>query len=740
MSRLHRSRLALAAALLLPAAAVRAQDRPCDRSSRALVPSRDLYCIELIAAPRTPDAAGRVELGLGRGPFTVPVTVDGRLRFHPTILLEHLPPPATLGPFTTYVAWLAPSEMYPLTRLGAVANGRTSLPTVDTEKFVVLVSAESSAEVEAPRGPVVLRGQSPSTRLQPPDMLQFAIGAMVDSARRGAPMSHEVSHDTSHHEMHDPSSSATARDVARWTTVPMMPGLQMLPAEMALRPAEGAYLPATPTGGAPRARSRETVRLRTGDTLRLVAGLVTRTFKGRPYTVYGFNGQYPGPLLDVAQGAEIIVELANALDQPTAVHWHGVRLDNRFDGVPGLTQAAVPPGGRFVYRVRFPDAGIYWYHPHVREDVQQDLGLYGNIRVRSPRPDYFGPAHREEVLLLDDLLVNDADGLVPFGASSPTHALMGRFGNLFLVNGEPSYTLRVRRGEVVRFLLTNVSNTRTFNLSFGRGARIKLVGSDVGNYERESWVESVVIAPAERYVVHVRFDEPGEAALLNRVRGLDHLFGRFFGEAETLGVVRVSDDRAVPALAASFGALRVDSAASAGVAKYRRSWARWLAREPDRSLVLTLRTRDLPFATRRLMELDSIYFAPVEWSGTMPMMNWASTGRQVTWVLRDPATGRENMDVHWRFRRGETVKLRLVNERRSFHAMQHAIHLHGQRFLVLAVNGEPSDDVAWKDTALIPAGAVVDLLVEMMNPGQWMLHCHIAEHLSADMMMAFTVE
>ena len=114
--------------------------------------------------------------------------------------------------------------------------------------------------------------------------------------------------------------------------------------------------------------------------------------------------------------------------------------------------------------------------------------------------------------MLDDILVGD-DGLVPLGLESPTHALMGRFGNTFLVNGEPDYRLSVGRGEVVRFFLTNVSNTRTLNLSFGDGARMKVVGGDVGNFEREAWVESVVIAPAERYVVHVRFDRPGPAAL-----------------------------------------------------------------------------------------------------------------------------------------------------------------------------------------------------------------------------------
>jgi FtsP/CotA-like multicopper oxidase with cupredoxin domain len=144
--------------------------------------------------------------------------------------------------------------------------------------------------------------------------------------------------------------------------------------------------------------------------------------------------------------------------------------------------------------------------------------------------------------------------------------------------------------------------------------------------------------------------------------------------------------------------------------------------------------------TERFMQLDSIYFAPVEWSGTMPMMNWASTAREVQWILRDPATGRENMDIAWRFRRGEPLKIRLVNERRSFHGMQHPIHLHGQRFLVLAVNGVPTDDLAWKDTVLVPAGSVVDILVDPANPGRWMLHCHIAEHLAAGMMMQFTVD
>jgi suppressor of ftsI len=492
--------------------------------------------------------------------------------------------------------------------------------------------------------------------------------------------------------------------------------------------------PFLPSGEAPAAHPRQTVRIRSGDTLHLEAGQVRRSLKGRTYTMYAFNGQYPGPLIEAVRGSELTVIFRNRLPHASTVHWHGLRLDSRSDGVPDLSQSAVPPGGLFTYHLRFPDAGIYWYHPHVREDIQQELGLYGNMLVRPDSGAQYGPANREAVLMLDDILVND-DGLVPLGLESPTHTLMGRFGNVLLVNGEPRYQLSVKRGEVVRFYLTNASNTRTFNLSLP-GARLKVVGSDAGPFAREAWVESVVIGPAERYVVHARFDRPGPTALVNKVRGLDHLYGRFFAETDTLGVVEVGGGRTREDLSPSFDALRTDTAASGELERFRRR-AEGARQE---ALILTLETRDLPAVTNRLMQLDSIYFSPMEWSGTMPMMNWASTGRQVRWILRDPSTGRENMDVAWRFRRGEPVRIRLVNERRSFHAMQHPIHLHGQRFLILSVNGVPDEHPVWKDTVLLPAGSVVDILLDASNPGRWMLHCHIAEHLSADMMTRFDVE
>ncbi len=124
----------------------------------------------------------------------------------------------------------------------------------------------------------------------------------------------------------------------------------------------------------------------------------------------------------------------------------------------------------------------------------------------------------------------------------------------------------------------------------------------------------------------------------------------------------------------------------------------------------------------------------------MPMMDWLSSGTEVEWLVREPATQRENMDIAWRFRRGDVVKIRLANDRHTLHSMQHPIHIHGQRFLVLARNGVANDNLVWKDTMLLPAGATADILLELSNPGRWMLHCHIAEHLEAGMHMVFTVD
>jgi hypothetical protein len=401
---------------------------PCDPApATGIHPSGDLYCIPLHPAAGLDGARGTATLDWIPGPFTVAVTPDGRHRYALTLTVEGLPEPATLGPYSHYVAWAVTPVFDTVVRLGRITNGRTTLGEISLDRFLVLVSAEASATPPERTGRLVLRGESASNRMRPPDVTEFVIGA----APRGSP-------DHAHHG--EPDSLG-------WTMVPMPADLQMLPREMLFRPGVRAYLP-TGTAATPDARPREVVPLADGDTLELEAGLVRRQVAGRSFVMYGFNGQYPGPLLVVTQATEITVVFRNRLDQPSTVHWHGLRLDNRFDGVPGLTQdRRWRPATTSPTDCTSRDAGIYWYHPHVREDIQQDLGLYGNILVRSPHPDAWSPAHREEILILDDLLVGD-DGLVPYGLEEPTHALMGRFGNVMLVNGEPDWRTTARPGEV----------------------------------------------------------------------------------------------------------------------------------------------------------------------------------------------------------------------------------------------------------------------------------------------------
>jgi FtsP/CotA-like multicopper oxidase with cupredoxin domain len=312
---------------------------------------------------------------------------------------------------------------------------------------------------------------------------------------------------------------------------------------------------------------------------------------------------------------------------------------------------------------------------------------------------------------------------------------MGRFGNVLLINGEPKWETRIRRGEVVRLFLTNVSSTRVFNLSFQGAARMKVVASDLSRYEREAWVDNVTIAPAERYVVDVLFDRTGDIQLVNRVRAIDHIQARFFEDPTVMGVVHVSSTAASPDHRVAFERLRQNAEVANEIERYRESFKRPI----DHELIVTLRAGDLPFPLRPLLNFESVYRNPVEWSGTMPEMDWIVSGRTAQWLLRDPATGRENMDIDWKFRVGDVVKLRLVNDRGALHAMQHPIHIHGQRFLVLSVNGVPNENLVWKDTVLLPTGFVAEILLELSNPGKWMLHCHIAEHIESGMRMVFEV-
>lgn len=514
---------------------------------------------------------------------------------------------------------------------------------------------------------------------------------------------------------------------------------------------------ATPTSPVP-------VDVEDGATFTLRVAPVTKWIEGRPHEMLAYNGSIPGPTLRVRQGSQISVAVTNATDTDTTVHWHGLRLENRFDGVPHQTQAPIRPGGTYRHRLTFPDAGLYWYHPHVREDRAQELGLYGNVIVDPSDASYWPQVDREIVLTLDDILIEDG-AIAPFDVQQATFTAMGRYGNVMLVGGETHRRFAVGLGEAVRLYLTNTANTRVFRLAVP-GARVKLVGGDAGRYEREEWVATVVIAPSERAIVDLQFDEPGPFALQHLTPGRTYVLASF---DVTAGAGRPSGDR--------FDHLRVN----AEMVAERARAAEYVLAPPDRVLALVAEmdvvepdvegpvvfscpmhpavvqevAGSCPRCGMKLLPRaagsdpapapahdhahEDAMEGGIEWEDLMLEVNRTTTTSNMRWKLVDRATGAQNGDIDWTFTTGDQVKLRIVNEMASDHPMHHPFHIHGERFLVLARDGEEEPNLVWKDTVLIPTGQVVDLLIDASNPGVWMAHCHIAEHMEAGMMLAFRV-
>jgi FtsP/CotA-like multicopper oxidase with cupredoxin domain len=537
----------------------------------------------------------------------------------------------------------------------------------------------------------------------------------------------------------------------------------------------------TDPAGLPEADRPQLLELADGDTLELEIGPVAKRLGDSTVRMLGYNRSIPGPTLKVRQGSEIVVHVRNQGDLEATVHWHGLRLENKYDGVPHETQAPIPVGGEFTYRIQIPDAGLYWYHPHIREDYTQELGLYGNILVEPAEPDYWPPADRELVLTLDDLLLEDGR-IAPFSRTETSYAAMGRFGNVMLTSGEPDLRLEARAGEVVRLWLTNTASTRVFNVALP-GARMKLVGGDSGRVEHQELVDQVLLGPSERAVVDVLVDRPGELTLEHRTPD----------RAYRLATVAVGEQRAgASAAAEQFAVL----GHAPELAAERRQLDGWLAADPDKVLALVAQMDDpaampdsagpvtyvcpmhpevtstepgrCPKCGMKLLAADTATMAAgghdaasmehgghdddhgehqghgaaggIEWEDDMVEVNRLTTTATMHWKFLDRTSGTDSPAIDWGFRVGDRVKIRLVNEMDSDHPMHHPFHLHGAgRFLVLARDGVAEPNLVWKDTVLVRTGQVVDILFDVTNPGLWMAHCHIAEHMQSGMMFSFNV-
>ncbi|HSP38033.1 MAG TPA: multicopper oxidase domain-containing protein [Frankiaceae bacterium] len=567
----------------------------------------------------------------------------------------------------------------------------------------------------------------------------------------------------------------------------------------------------TDTTGLPAATETSIVELADGDTFHLTIAPVVKHIGGSPVRMLAYNGSIPGPTLRVRQGSQIHVHVVNHTEMETTVHWHGLRLENRFDGVPHETQVPIPVGGEFSYTLQFPDAGLYWYHPHVREDYGLEMGLYANILVDPVDEDYWPTVDREALVTVDDLLLEDGK-VAPFSRSHVTYTAMGRFGNILLASGQTDLTLDARVGEVLRLYLTNTANTRVFNVQVP-GLRMKRVGGDSGRYEHEEWVDQVLLAPSERAVIDVLPKQPGELTLLHGTPDRTY----------QLATIAVRDDDGRSAAAGAFDRLRTNPDLRAE----RTRIVPYLEAEPDKILAFVAQmdmgepAGDGPVSYACPMHPEVVsdepgrcpkcgmkllaqaapaaYVCPmhphitddhpskcsecgmklvaaalvtgagdhhmpeqragehdahqhehahgsgtgegIEWEDDMVEVNRLTTPDNMSWQLVDHSDGAVNHHIDWRFRVGDQVKIRLVNEMDSDHPMHHPFHIHGAgRFLVLTRNGEVESNLVWKDTVLVRTGEMVDVLLDVSNPGLWMAHCHIAEHAQSGMMFSFTVD
>lgn len=516
--------------------------------------------------------------------------------------------------------------------------------------------------------------------------------------------------------------------------VVVLSGVFLFSRQQSNTPQKGEFSTAVNQASSP--KQQETVNLKDGDTYNLTASVVKKSINGQEMKMLAYNGSIPGPLIKVPQGAQITLKFTNNADVDSTIHSHGVRVDNKFDGVPDITQDPVKPGQSFTYTLKFPDAGVYWYHPHIREDYAQELGLYGNFLVTPSTPDYWAEVDREEALFLDDILIENGQ-IAKFDKSVVDHTLMGRFGNTMLVNGDDKYKLSVKQGERVRFYVTNAANTRTFNFAIPN-TRMKLVGSDNGKYEQEEWIGSVTIGPSERQIIEIWFDKNGQYQIVNQTSDKTY----------TLGTIAVQQN---PVTTSYFLVPRVNQDYIDSLASLRPQFDKPV----DKSLKLTLQMGPSNTSTNnnssmgghmmgndQMMENTQMTMGDIqkiEWEDDMGMMNAQSTKDSLKWKLVDIATNKENMDIGWQFKKGDVVKMKIFNDDKSMHPMQHPIHIHGQRFLVLSTNGVKNNNLVWKDTTLIQTGDTVELLVQMDNPGDWVIHCHIPEHMEAGMMSEFKV-
>lgn len=404
---------------------------------------------------------------------------------------------------------------------------------------------------------------------------------------------------------------------------------------------------------------------------------------GREIDVWAYNGQVPGPTLRVRLGDTLRVRFTNRLPQSTTVHWHGVRVPNAMDGVPGVTQPPIEPGESFVYEFEPKDAGTYWFHPHIRSSEQVERGLFGVLIVDDAEPT---PYPRDELWVLDDLLLGRDGQIAPEFNTRHDLAHDGRWGNAVVVNGKRLPELHVAPGERLRLRLLNVANGRVFLPDFAP-LETKIIAVDGRATAEPIDGARFELAPGNR----IDLDVVVPASLAGkRITVRDRFTRRPIDLAE---IVVSGEPVETPGFAAPVAPLLADVAS--------------VPTEPP-PLELRLNAR----------------------SGGPFGIEWTINGKAMS-----HAGGHHAADERYELRLNEPRRLRFVNDSYRLHPM----HLHGMFFQLVSRNGGAVYEPFTRDTVLVHPKESVEVVAIPADPGLWMAHCHVLEHAEAGMMTLIDV-
>jgi FtsP/CotA-like multicopper oxidase with cupredoxin domain len=436
----------------------------------------------------------------------------------------------------------------------------------------------------------------------------------------------------------------------------------------------------------------------------LVAGVFRQQVRetGPATGVWGFNLQTPGPVLRFKQGEEAVFQVRNRLPQATTVHWHGIRVPNEMDGVPNVTQVAIPPDTDFTYKFRLPDAGTYWYHPHQSSFEQVPRGLYGALIVEEPKP---VPVDREVLWVLSDFkLANDNQQVEDFGKITDFGA-GGRLGNLIAINGKaagPQQRLELRPNERVRLRLVNASSARILNLDF-TGHQPWIISLDGQGIPPRPLRGPLQLGGGQRTdLVLDGSAGSGEFAVWDRrdrgTRIATVAYGGSPARPKVLG--------APPAIASN----RLTPV------NLRRASRHYLAFEGG-----VLGMPAIAKVDGKTQDVKTI----MEQHGLSWTMNYTAQHEHA--LMHEPL---------FQFRKGEHVVIKMVNNT----DFEHPMHMHGHFFQVVAVNNRPVKERFWRDTVVMAPRQDIDIALVADNVGEWMFHCHILDHAAGGMMGTVLVE